>query len=109
MQNTHMNELRTRLALERPELNSDGAGGSSLTWVKVADVWAKIKPVSSTENFTNHQTANRLTHQITIRYRDDVLPEMRLTKNERVFEILDVMNHQERRRWLFLDCREQQL
>lgn len=107
MKNISINDLRHRLSLEQPQLAPDTGGGASISWVKITDLWARIVPLQTREVFNDEQTKNFLTHQITIRYRDGVLPEMRLTKGARIFEIIGVMNEKERRQWLHLDVREQ--
>lgn len=109
MKNNSINELRHFLSLERPELTTDGYGGNERTWVKVTDLWAKITPVSVRETLAKDQVESEITHRIIIRYRTDVLPEMRLRKEGRIFEIIGVMNEMERNRWLQLECKESQL
>lgn len=109
MKTTTLNELRNYISLEAPEYSNDGVGGSTVNWVKVADLWAKIEPLSVREVFSKHQAEGRITHRITIRYRKDVLPEMRLKKGSRLYEIIGVMNELERNRWLQLECKELQL
>ncbi len=106
MKKISVSDLRHRVALERPELTTDSGGGADITWIKVVDLWASIEPLSGLERFLDHQTQSVLTHKIIIRFREDVLPEMRLRKGARVFEILSVMNEQERNHWLALDCKE---
>lgn len=102
-----VNDLREKLTLEQPQLSPDTGGGTTITFVKITDLWAHILPLRTSENFKNHQTKNTITHRITIRYREGVLPDMRLTKGERIFQILGVMNEKERRQWLQLDVSEQ--
>ncbi len=109
MKSTSINELRHFLSLERPELIADGYGGSERLWVKATDLWAKITPASTREILSKDQMESEITHRIIIRYRKDVLPEMRLRKEERIFEIIGVLNEMERNRWLQLECKEQQL
>ena len=106
MNDMNLSDLRHRLALERPDLTPDSGGGTSVTWIKIADVWASITPLRMIERFTGHQTGARLSHKIIIRYREDVLPEMRLTTIDRVFEIISVLNEKERNHWLHLECTE---
>ncbi len=109
MKNTSINELRHILKLERPELTTDGYGGSERLWINVTDLWAKIEPLSTRETLLKDQVESEITHRIIIRYRTDVLPEMRLRKEGRVFEIIGVLNEMERNRWLQLECKEKQL
>jgi len=109
MSKISLGSLRHRVTLERPELTTDTGGGADITWVKVADIWASIEPLSGLERFLDHQTQSVLTHKIIIRFREDVLPEMRLRKGQRGFEIISVMNEKERNHWLALECAEEGL
>lgn len=109
MKNIKISDLRHRLALQKPELTPDTGGGSSISWVTIADIWAFIKPLSGSEKFQSHQTQTIITHKIIIRHRTGVLPEMRLLKDNRVFEIVAVINEMELKRWLQLECIEQAL
>ena len=106
MNDTNLSDLRHRLALERPELTPDSGGGTTVTWVKLADIWASITPLRMIEQVSGHQIGARLTHKIIIRYRDGVLPEMRLNSGSRIFEIISVLNEKERNHWLHLECTE---
>ena len=106
---TKINDLRHRLALEEPQLAPDAGGGAAINWVKVADLWGSIEPLSGHESFIEHQTETVLTHKIIIRFRQGVLPEMRLVQGSRVFEIISVINEKERDVWLQLECKEQRL
>ncbi len=104
-----ISDLRHRLELEEPQLTPDAGGGAAINWVKVADLWGFIEPLSGRESFIEHQTETVLTHKIIIRFRHGVLPEMRLRHGTRVFEIISVMNEKERNVWLQLECKEQRL
>ncbi len=101
--------LRHRVALESATKTSDGGGGSILVWEQVALLWVAIKPLSGRELLSAGQFASRLTHQITLRYRTSVLPEMRFRKDNRVFQIKAVLDVEERRRWLRALCEEREL
>lgn len=109
MKNFKIADLRHRLELEAPARTPDTGGGASITWVKEADLWAMIEPKSGSEGVQGHQTETIITHTIIIRHRQDVLPEKRLRKGQRLFEILTVINHKEEDKFLKLECREQYL
>lgn len=106
MKSVFLSDMRHQLALERPERTCLPGGGVSESWVKIGDIWASIKPLAMREVFKHHQVDSQITHRITIRYRNDVRPEMRLVKGTRIFEIISVLNEKERNRWLLLECHE---
>ncbi|MCB1504685.1 MAG: phage head closure protein [Hyphomicrobiaceae bacterium] len=95
-------DLRHRLALEEAARVDDGAGGAEETWMLVDELWAALRPISGQERQVADQLAGRVTHEIWVRYRAGVKPEMRFRAGARVFEIRAVIDTSERRR--FLKC-----
>lgn len=93
-------EMRYRLALEAPLETPDGGGGASRTWSLLAEVWGAIRPVTGTERFEADGLSGRVSHEIWIRHRTGVTPDMRLRLGARVFEIRAVIDVNERRRFL---------
>jgi SPP1 family predicted phage head-tail adaptor len=85
--------LRHRLLLERPT-------GGPLEWVTVAQVWASIEPISGTESVSADRLAPRTLHQLRMRYRRGVTPDMRFRLGTRNFHIVSVINEGERARYL---------
>ena len=101
--------LRHRLALEVASRTPDGGGGASETWVIVAQVWGQIRPTGGGEGFDADAVTGCISHEITFRYRDGVVPAMRLVSGNRLFEIMAVIDIDERRRWLKCLCVERDL
>jgi SPP1 family predicted phage head-tail adaptor len=99
-------DLRHRLTIESPQRLSDGAGGATVTWTQLASVWAHIKPVSARELRSAEQRAEKVTHEIVLRYRTDINSTMRLTGEGRTFNIEAIINEAERDRWLKCFCVE---
>ncbi len=93
-------ELRTRLALESPSRTSDGAGGATVTWQEVAEVWAAVRVQAGAETFALDRVAGKVSHEIIIRYRADVTPAMRFREGMRHFDIRAVFDPDGRRHWL---------
>jgi SPP1 family predicted phage head-tail adaptor len=98
--------LRRRLTLEAPVRTPGEGGAATITWSALAQVWAAITPVSGRELVRGDGMTARMTHEVLIRYRSGVRPEMRFTSGSRVFEIRVVMDEDERRRWLACLCEE---
>ena len=101
--------LRHRLILERMNKVEDGGGGVTIVWETVAPLWAAIRPLRGREQLGAGQFASRLSHEISLRYRPLVLPEMRFRKGSRIFEIRAVINVDEQSRWLRALCEELEL
>jgi SPP1 family predicted phage head-tail adaptor len=101
--------LRHRIRLEQPTRLADGGGGAVVTWTPVADLWASIKPTSGREALVADQVAGRVSHEIHVRYRADIVPAMRFSLGTRTFEIIAAIDVEERRRQLRCLCREELL
>ena len=105
--------LRQRLTLSSAALVADGMGGWTvvLPWVLVATVWGQVAPLTGLERLQAAQMTSVVTHEITIRYRLGVVPQMRLSRalGGQTFEIHAVLRSDDfRRRQLTLLCSEVQ-
>lgn len=98
--------LRTEVALETCTPQPDGLGGFSEVWTETATLFAKIEPVSAASVFGADQTLETTTHRITMRHRAGVASGMRLTKQERIFEIVTVHDPDESGRYLVCKVKE---
>jgi SPP1 family predicted phage head-tail adaptor len=101
--------MRHRVVIEAVVRTADGGGGASETWASVADVWAAIRPTSGDERLAGEAISGHVSHAIHIRHRDGVVPAMRIRHGLRLFEILAVIDVDERRRRLLCLCRERDL
>lgn len=99
-------KLRHRATIQQLVNIDDGAGGSIETWQDIATVWAAIEPLRGNERYTAQQVQSTLSHKVTIRYREGIKPQMRLTYKGRVFEVESVIDVEERHQWLELLCSE---
>lgn len=93
-------ELRHRLALEAPLDTPDEGGGVSRAWALVAEVWGAVKPIGGTETVEADGVSGRISHEVWIRFRAGVRPEMRFALGARVFEIRAAIDTGERHRFL---------
>ncbi len=101
--------LRRRLTLEAANRTPDGGGGAAETWTDIAQVWGDIRPKGGSEAVDADALSGRVSHEITLRYRSGVIPAMRLVSGSRRFEIVAVIDIDERRRWLKCLCVERDL
>lgn len=92
--------MRQRIALEEATAAADGAGGSIVSWVLVAEVWAAIHPRSGAERVEAGGIEGRVTHEITIRHRPGVVPQWRFRLGARIFDIKTVIDVEEAHRFL---------
>ena len=102
-------DLRQRLMLERVSRVNDGGGGASESWAVVATLWAALMPLAGNEDLDADALSGSLTHEIWLRYRAGVVPDMRLRMGARIFDVRSVIDVEERGRWLRLLCEERRL
>ena len=79
--------LNRRVILQTASRAADGGGGSTLTWVDTATVWAAITPLKGTERFQAQQVSATLTTELEIRYRAGVGAQQRFLFGARAFYI----------------------
>jgi SPP1 family predicted phage head-tail adaptor len=100
--------LRDRLTLQSATRVPDGGGGATVSWQAVADLWAAVRPISGDERLRHDAVTGRVTHEVWIRHRGDVVPAMRFTAGSRILEIVAVLDPGRRNRLKCL-CEERHL
>ena len=101
-------ELNCYVTLQYATITRDSYGAETQTWTNGSSVWANIKPLQGREYYSDR--ANKVnaetTHKITIRYRTDVNPRMRIKYGNRLFEIESIINPDEGKYALIFMCQE---
>lgn len=98
--------LRHRITLMRQVNEVNDYGATITKWKSIATVWAEVKPLSGREYFSAQQVQSEITTQIWMRHLDGIKPSMRVKFGKRFFEIVAVLNTQERNVSLQLMCKE---
>ncbi len=98
--------LSARLVLEAPTELPDGQGGVSEGWAPVAELWGRIEPLGASPDEVAGAAIGRVSHRVTIRYREDVLHAMRFTHRGRHLVIRAARDPDETRRYLICECEE---
>lgn len=93
--------LRDRLTLEQAVRTADGGGGAAVSWETVTELWAQVRPITGDERLRAGQVTGRITHKVTLRYRDGIVPAMRFRQGARILDIVAVLESGRRAR---LDC-----
>ncbi len=76
----------------------------------VCEVWAEVTPLDGTERETAERVQSDVTHVVRVRAREDVRASAGrwfLTHRGRKFEVRRVLDLEERRRFLSVECTEQ--
>lgn len=103
---TRIADFDQRFVLESPQGVDDGSGGRTETWQPLGIVWAKVTSQSGIEAPVAAALRSELTHEVTLRYRGELKPTMRLTGTGRIFEITAVFEGAPPARWPVCHCRE---
>lgn len=80
--------LRHRVRIEQRTLSQNELGGVLEDWQEVATVWAAIEPLSGRELIAAQQVNSKVTARLVIRYRSDLLPEMRLVHHKQGQDVI---------------------
>ena len=99
-------KLQRRITIQEYVTARDSFGAEVPTWVDVATVWASVTPVSGKEYFASAQVNAEATTKITMRYLAGITPKMRVVFEARTFEIISLLNFEERNIELNLMCKE---
>lgn len=98
--------LRNKITIEYIAVGKDTVGQENGTWTTLKTAWAHIKPLTGKE-YQSGQTINaEVTHEVRMRYYSGITPKMRVKHGTRYFDILYVLNIEERNRELLLKCKE---
>lgn len=100
-------KLRHRVILQRLSAGDDGYGGITEIWQEVAVLWAQVEPLRGNERYRAQAITAELSHKVTIRYRKNVVPQMRLVIGEQILNIQAVIDPEERHVLLELLCSEE--
>lgn len=99
-------QMPARLDLEMRDDTGDGQGGIVPGFAPVTSLWARIEPVSATEDERADGNVFTVTHRIWIRFRQDVQAGMRFRKGSRTFTVRACFDPDEARRYLVCRCTE---
>lgn len=75
-------------------------------WTTIFTTRASIRPISGREFYQAETVNSEVTHKVNLRYREGIKADMRIKFGERVFEIISVINFEERNIELQLLCKE---
>lgn len=83
-------DLDRRITVERAVKTTDAAGGVTLNWMAIGEVWAQVLPISDGERWRAEEVAAHVTTRFRIRWGLDVTAEDRIVYGGRNYEIFGV-------------------
>lgn len=98
--------LREELVLLAPLRVGDGGGGADIQYQVRDMVRARSQSRSATMDRAAGRFARQQRRQFTIRYRDDLVFEMRLEHAGRRYRITDIQEEDDRKRYHFVTAEE---
>lgn len=102
-------KLRTRIEVQQRTLTRNAYGEQTETdWTTIGRRYAWIRPLQTAEIFGSGQMRAIATHEIIMRYWDSVTHQHRLKDGSRIYNILQVLDVDNRTREMKLICREEQ-
>jgi SPP1 family predicted phage head-tail adaptor len=102
-------DLRHTIEFLQRTTVDDGGGGYTVSYVSLTpkiQVPAMVEPRTSRERFQAGQTASAENVLIVIRYQTGIQQSMRIRYGTRVFEILGMIDLEERHAWMEIDAEE---
>lgn len=103
---TSIGRLRYKVALQSPTETSDDAGGCTVAWTTKANLYADIRPLNGNETYRQGKVQETVSHKIFIRHRADINTSYRINYDSRNFNIKNILNVDERDRFLELTVNE---
>jgi len=85
---------------------ADGIGGFTRTWVLLDTVKCRFTPKSGKEILLQERIKNTISYEVIMRYRSDFDHNAKLVYDGRDFNIQNVMDIKERKRWLSIEALE---
>lgn len=98
--------LRRRMTLEAAVDTPDDSGSMTRSYAPLAQVWAKVTPLSGEARFVAEREEQVVQYSALIRWRDDVTTRMRLSDGGLLLLIHSVCDPDGRRRFLLCRCED---
>jgi SPP1 family predicted phage head-tail adaptor len=103
----HMNpgELNRKITLQKVSISQDSELNTVETWYDIVDVWANCLPKGGREFYRLQTMNNEITKIFKIRYMKNIDPRNRIKFRCRYFEIIDIINVDEKNEELLITCK----
>jgi SPP1 family predicted phage head-tail adaptor len=101
-----LGRLRHRVTIQQQSSTQDGYGEQVNTWNDLITVWASVEPLKGREHFAAQQVKTETTTRIKMRYRAGIVSKMRVAYGSKTYDIMSVIDLEERHIELHLMCME---
>ena len=99
--------LRHRITFMKPTAASvNSMGEEILQYAHTLTVWAEVTPLTGREYEESQKIRAETTYRVTTRFFKDITNDMRILYNNREFDVVSVLNINERNRELQIICSE---
>lgn len=101
-------DLNKRITLQQKSNNyqTDEEGNPIEVWNDIAIIWAAVKPLRGREFWQAASTNAENTIKVIIRYRSGITNDMRIAYGNRLLEITNIIDVDEKHREIHLMCKE---
>lgn len=99
-------ELRNRITIQEPVEKKDSTGAPYQDWEDYVTVWADIQPLGGSKFWEADKPNAEISGRIEMRYRPDINKNMRVKYGEKILDIDNVFDPDERKRRLYLLYKE---
>ena len=99
--------LNHKIVIEQRTETKNTLGEDITTWTTYKWTWAQVSPLSGKEYLSNNELQSSVTGRVSMRYLAGVTTDMRINWNDRMFDIISIINTEERNRELILMVEEQ--
>lgn len=102
-------KLRHRVVLQQRTAASPTnhpSGEKDAAWTTYLTVWASVEPLAGRELFAAQQVNSEVSVRIRMRYRDGITHKLRASFDGRIYDIVAVIDREERHVELELLCTE---
>ena len=99
-------KMRYRVKVETATNTRDAGGGLTQSYTPVTFIYANIKPLKADSTYRQGKVQEKVSHELTIRYMDNISTNHRISFGSRTFNIKGIVNVDERDRFLKLLCNE---
>ena len=100
--------LRQRITIQQLTTTQDANTGEGIeSWADHVTLWADVRPLNAREYIAAAATQAQLNAMVTIRYRSDIVPTMRIVYNGKTYNIDGVLpDSRSGREWLTIPVSE---